>query len=291
MEPFERMETAKGPSLFLLPRWMEGYGGLSAGFTSRLGGTSAEPWTSLNCGLHVGDDAGNVVANRKLLAEALAWPFDAWTCAEQVHGTRVYRVTAADRGKGRESRESAIAEADALMTNEKDVLLTSFYADCVPLYFFDPVCGVVALAHAGWKGTVMEIARLTAEAMKEQYNCSMRNIRAAIGPSIGLCCYEVDGIVLERARPLQAQLERTLRGDGVPVESVIKPTANGKARINLKELNRQIMIKAGILPINIEMSEWCTGCSTELFFSHRAEGGATGRMVSWIGIGRGGAHA
>jgi copper oxidase (laccase) domain-containing protein len=97
--------------------------------------------------------------------------------------------------------------------------------------------------------------------------------------------------VLERAEPLQVQLERTLQGDGVSVDTVFQPTINGKARINLKELNRQIMIKAGILPINIEISEWCTSCSTELFFSHRAESGATGRMVSWIGIGRGEAQA
>jgi len=281
MDTFKRENSAKGPSLFLLPQWSEQCVGLTAGFTSRLGGTSQEPWTSLNCGLHVGDESAAVIDNRKLLADALEWPFDSWTCAEQVHGHHIYRVTAKDKGKGRLSRETAIADSDALVTDEKDILLTSFYADCVPLYFFDPDKGVIALAHAGWKGTVLEIARHTIKAMEEGYGCSVEGIRAAIGPSIGDCCYEVDQTVLSRMEPLVRELAYA---QGADAKQVIHDTANGRARINLKEINRQIMIKAGILPTSIELSEWCTGCSTELFFSHRMEGGATGRMVSWIGM-------
>ncbi|MBW7453371.1 peptidoglycan editing factor PgeF [Paenibacillus sepulcri] len=281
MEAFKREDTAKGPSLFLLPQWAEQYAGLTAGFTSRLGGTSSKPWTSLNCGLHVGDETAAVVNNRVLLADALDWTFDSWTCAEQVHGNHIHRVTAADRGKGRLSRETAIADADALVTDEKDILLTSFYADCVPLYFFAPKQGVIALAHAGWKGTVLEIARHTVQAMADGYGCAAEDIRAAIGPSIGSCCYEVDETVLRRVEPLVDDFSPEFRANP---ERWMQPTENGRARINLKEINRQIMIKAGILPMAIELSEWCTGCNTELFYSHRMEGGATGRMVSWIGM-------
>lgn len=263
---------------------------LTAGFSSREGGVSAAPWNGLNVGLHVGDRAEDVVRNRELLAEALGWPFEAWTCAEQVHGSRVYQVTSEDRGRGRDSRESAIGDADALMTNEKGVLLASFYADCVPLYFWDPKQEAVALAHAGWKGTVAEIAVRTVEAMREAYGSRPADIQAAIGPSIGGCCYEVDENVLRHVRPLLEQL-RVLgieAADGL--DGVIAETAAGRARIDLKEINRQIMIKAGILPTHIEITQWCTGCRTDLFFSHRMEQGRTGRMASWIGLGRGAAR-
>ncbi|QHT60364.1 peptidoglycan editing factor PgeF [Paenibacillus lycopersici] len=281
MEPFvQRHEPeleAKGPSLFLLRPWTERYPGMTAGFTGREGGCSEAPWGTLNCGLHVGDANEDVVRNRRRIAEALGWPFEAWTCAEQVHGDRVTVVGAEDRGKGRESRGSSVGDADAMITTERNVLLTSFYADCVPLYFFDPAKGAVGLAHAGWKGTVLEIARKTVEAMAVSFGCKPSDMHASIGPSIGLCCYEVNEVVLERVIPLIRDMRLDESGLAVP-------TGEGRARINLKELNRQIMIKAGILPSRIECSEWCTGCSTSLFFSHRMEGGATGRMVSWIGI-------
>jgi YfiH family protein len=291
MEPFVCSDYAKGPSLFLLPEWMKLREGLTAGFSSRLGGVSEAPWESLNCGLHVGDDASAAVRNRELLAESLGWPFEAWTCAEQVHGTRVFRVTAGDRGKGRLSRESSVGEADALMTNERGVLLTSFYADCVPLYFMAPKLGVIALAHAGWKGTVGQIALNTVVAMCVEYGCDPKDIRGAIGPSIGICCYEVDGNALERVQMLVRELESDPYAALSAESPMIEPAVEGKARINLKEMNRQIMIKAGILPMNIEMSEWCTGCSTDVFFSHRKEGGRTGRMISWIGMERGEARS
>ncbi|WP_274651843.1 peptidoglycan editing factor PgeF [Paenibacillus humicola] len=291
MEPFERYDSAKGPSLFLLPQWAKLRGGLTAGFSSRLGGVSAGPWSSLNCGLHVGDEPDAAVRNRERIAEEIGWPFEAWTCAEQVHGSRVYRVTAEDRGRGRLSRESSVGDADALITGERGVLLTSFYADCVPLYLFDPHRGVIALAHAGWKGTVLQIARAAVEALAAEFGCDPADIRAAIGPSIGLCCYEVGGEALRLSEELASMLEAGPLPDARPQEPLIAASEGGKARINLKEMNRQIMIKAGILPTHIEMTEWCTGCSTDLFFSHRKEGGKTGRMVSWIGMERGDADS
>ncbi|MFD0715149.1 peptidoglycan editing factor PgeF [Paenibacillus sp. GCM10027626] len=288
MEPFKRaVEAAKDPSLFLLSSWMEQYGSLTTGFTGREGGSSEAPWGSLNCGLHVGDDEAAVIHNRRRLTDALAWPFEAWTCAEQVHGHQVYQVTNADRGKGRASRQEAIQAADALMTDEKGILLTSFYADCVPLYFYDPANEAVALAHAGWKGTVQEIARHTIEAMARAYGSRPEQIRTAIGPSIGACCYEVYGTVYSQVRELAERLQPVMETMKVAVQAPLQPAAEGKARINLKELNRQIMIKAGILPMNIEMSQWCTGCRTDYFFSHRMESGNTGRMISWIGMRRG----
>lgn len=280
MEAFKHIQSAKGPSLFLLSDWNARHERLTTGFTGRDGGVSAAPWLSLNMGLHVGDLDVSVIANRRLLTDALGWPFEAWTCAEQVHGNLVHQVTEADRGKGKASLSDVLKDCDAIMTNVPGVLLASFYADCVPLYFYDPEHNAIALAHAGWKGTVQQIAAETIEAMANAYGSEPHALHAAIGPSIGGCCYEVDGPVINRVQQLLTGLG--LRGEAT--ESMFKLSVEGKANLDLKEINRQIMIKAGILPIHIELTEWCTGCRRDLFFSHRKEGGLTGRMASWIGI-------
>ncbi|OXS62429.1 multicopper polyphenol oxidase [Cohnella sp. CIP 111063] len=266
MEPFVlREEKGQPSSLFMLQIWCGTDDGLTAGFTTRRAG---------NVALHVGDDPLAVVSNRETMAESLGWDFAAFTCAEQVHGNDVYVVKTEDIGRGRTSRETAIADTDAMITNKPDVLLAMFYADCVPLYFHDPVTGAMGLAHAGWKGTVSEIAVKTVEKMREIYGVRPENMRAAIGPSIGDCCYEVDESVLKHVRPLL----------DTSTEEIVRPNEIGdRAQLNLKHLNRQLMIKAGILPSRIEISSWCTSCRTDLLFSHRKEKGATGRMMSWLG--------
>ncbi|MFB9279984.1 peptidoglycan editing factor PgeF [Cohnella cellulosilytica] len=267
MEPYvlrEEKEADRPSSLFILQSWC-GTDGLTAGFTTRHAG---------NVALHVGDEPDHVVSNREAVTGLLGWEFAAFTCAEQVHGSDVRVVAAKDAGRGRASRETAFADTDAMITNEPDVLLAMFYADCVPLYFYDPVTGSLGLAHAGWKGTVAEIAVKTVEKMREVYGALPENMRAAIGPSIGGCCYEVDESVLRHVRPLA----------NLSTEEVVKPNEFGdRAQLNLKHLNRQLMIKAGIMPSRIEMSSWCTSCRTDLLFSHRKERGATGRMMSWLG--------
>jgi len=282
MEPFVPAAAENGAELHLLSGWMDRYPGLVAGVTGRGGGFSGGHWSSLNMGLHVGDDPRTVIRNRMLVADSIGWPFEAWTCGEQVHGDRVYRVTAADRGRGRDSRETAIPDTDALMTNEKGVLLASFYADCVPLLFHDPVRGAVALAHAGWKGTVLEIAARTVESMNAAFGTRPEELVAAIGPAIGACCYEVDEPVIARVAPLAESLAAAT---GASADLMIVPSGDGRARLNLKEINRQIMIKAGIVPSRIECTERCTGCSRALFYSHRMESGRTGRLASLIGMG------
>jgi YfiH family protein len=261
MEPFAPLGTEGETALLTLGEWMK-YGGVSAGFTTRQAGNTA---------LHVGNEAEAVVAGRLTLAESLGWDFTAWTCGEQVHGHSVHAVRREDAGRGRLDRLTAIADTDALITDEPDILLVQFFADCVPLYFLDPVTGAMGLAHAGWKGTVADIAGHTVRRMAESYGSEPSDILGAIGPSIGDCCYEVDEAVIGRVRPIAGG------------SNVLAPTENGRAKLDLKELNRHLMIKAGILPSRIELSTWCTACRTDLFFSHRAENGSTGRMMSWLG--------
>ncbi|HEY8530205.1 MAG TPA: peptidoglycan editing factor PgeF [Paenibacillaceae bacterium] len=267
------------PVLAALGPWRR-FAGLTAGFSTRLGGVSQAPWHSLNTGLHVGDEAGAVIRNRRSIAERLGWPFEAWTSASQVHGNRVYRVTAADRGRGRERPEDAAAEADALITDVPGILLVMYYADCVPVYFYDPDHAAVGLAHAGWRGIALDVVGETVRAMEAAFGSRPERLYAAIGPSIGPCCYEVDEPVLERLLPLG----ETLRQFGGPgAEALTVPSRPGRAGANLKEFARRLMMKAGILPSRIEISRWCTGCRTDLFFSHRREGGRTGRMAAWLG--------
>lgn len=276
-EPFVlRNETGNVPLLFI-ESWMKDHPNLTAGFSTRKGGESSGPFDSMNCALHVKDCKEDVISNRNRIADALNLPFTSWTCADQVHGNEVAVVTVADKGKGRVRQEDAIQGVDALITNEKGIWLTSFYADCVPLYFFDPVHEAIGLAHAGWKGTTLKIAERTIQAMREHFNTEPKELLVAIGPSIGSCCYEVDRRVYEAVRKLFSDSEwKRLKSE------LCHRVSQENWLLNLKECNRQIMIKAGILPIHIELTQYCTGCNTDLFYSHRMEGGNTGRMMSWI---------
>lgn len=271
METFIQSENRTGgPVLLFIESWMKPYPKLSVGFSSRLGGVSQEPFDSLNCALHVHDDSSLVIANRLLVADQLDIPFGAWTCAEQVHSNEIQIITETEKGAGRASRTSAIQAKDGMLTNVPGIWLTSFYADCVPLYFYDPVQAVIGLAHAGWKGTVLDIAGQMIRTMIDAYGCRAKDILTGIGPSIDACCYEVDQTVVDHVDALQLD------------KITYKVSQNGKYMLNLKQVNKELLIKAGILPEHIEVSEWCTSCNTDLFYSHRKEQGKTGRMMSWI---------
>ena len=264
-EPFTHLSISSWESL--LPS-------LSVGFSTKEGGVSENEFSSLNLALHVNDEIEHVIENRQRLAKALNFPFDAWTSAEQVHGNRIVIVEENERGKGRLARVDAIQDTDGIVTNKTDVLLTSFYADCVPLYFLDPVNKVIGLAHAGWKGTVLKISEKMIETFVHKFNSRVENIKVAIGPAIDQCCYEVDDKVISQIRDSIKE---------VPEDSVLAK-GNGHYDLDLKKINKQILLNAGILAKNIEFSLWCTSCSVELFYSHRRDKGKTGRMASWIGF-------
>jgi len=262
------------PDWLAVAAWLDkpGCGGVAAGISLRGGGVSTGPWTSLNLALHVGDEADAVLENRRRLSLAAGFAPEAWTCAEQTHENRVRLVTASDRGAGRLSRETAFPATDALITREAGILLVTFHADCVPIFFFDPARRAVGLAHAGWRGTASRVAIRTVEAMEEAFGTRPGDLLAAIGPSIGPCCYEVGEDVAGAIGVPEATREAGGR-------------AGGRFLLDLKEANRQFMIKAGLAPNRIEVSGYCTCCRTDLFFSHRGEGGRTGRLAAFIGIG------
>ncbi|MNI08192.1 Laccase domain protein [compost metagenome] len=280
MEPFIRHEQEGQPVLYFIEKWMNSFPGLTVGFTSRHGGVSVEPFTSMNCGLHVQDADDAVIINRERLANTLQVPFDSLIFAEQVHSNEVITLTQADKGRGITSRENAIQAKDGFVTNEKGIVLCALFADCVPLFFYDPVKRVAGLAHAGWKGTVANIAAATCSLMTTAYGSNPEHIHAAIGPSIGSCCYEVDEVVASRVKALLSEIEM-LTDDR---KYVLLEQSTRKYQLNLQELNRILLLKAGILSSHIEVTQLCTSCSTDWFFSHRKEGGATGRMSAWISM-------
>lgn len=268
MKPWETYSAGAGVRLLRIADWDERFPWLSAGFTTRVGGVSAPPWASLNVGLHVGDDDGDVAENRRRVAEAAGFGFEAWTCAEQVHGCEVAVVRASEAGAGRLSRADAIPSKDALVTDAPGLMLNAFYADCVPLWFVDPANRAVGLAHAGWRGAVADVAGETVRAMARAFGTVPSDVHAAVGPSIRGCCYEVDDAVAQH----------------IPADSgALKRSASpGRYLLDLAIFNRQKLTEAGIMPNRIEINQYCTGCRTDLFFSHRRENGRTGRMTAWI---------
>ncbi len=240
-----------------------------AGFTNacscRLHGASQIVHGTLNLALHVGDDAELVLANREKFAAVIGVDAARFTTCAQVHGSEVAVVDEKLIGAGALNLSDTVAETDALITNLADVPLLLFYADCVPVLLADTKSGAVGLAHAGWRGTVAQIARKTLAAMAQHFGTQPKDIIAAIAPSIGQCCYEVDDFVRDKAQGY---------------EEFFAPVAGkeGKYMLDLWGYNKRELIEAGVLPENIAVAEVCTAHNHELFCSYRAEAGKTGRM-------------
>jgi YfiH family protein len=269
MEPFQYMDSVV-PRFSLAP-WEEEFPHLVAGFSAR---ESGEDLNCRNYALHVGEEPEQVLENRRRLAREIGMPFEAWTCGEQVHGTDIRVVTREDRGRGSMSRESAFPATDGLLTKEPDVLLASFYADCVPLFFYSPDLDMVGIAHAGWRGTVGGIGPKMVKTLCD-LGTRPERIRVAIGPSIGACCYEVDNRVMEpltRALPDREALDR-----------VAEERSDNKWKLDLKRANLELLKGAGVPEESILVSSWCTSCGDAHFYSYRRDRGKTGRMVAWIG--------
>lgn len=187
-EPFQ---NDKHEQIMLIQRWKERFPSIIAGITTRRGGVSEAPYTSFNCGLHVGDAEGSVIQNRKKLTQLIDMPFESLTCANQVHGSRLYHVQKEERGRGRSSCADALDGVDALYTTDEDTLLVAYYADCVPLLFLDPVKRVIGVAHAGWKGTRLAIGQKLIAEWRQKFWSQADDLFVAVGPAIGACCYEV----------------------------------------------------------------------------------------------------
>ncbi|HLR14913.1 MAG TPA: peptidoglycan editing factor PgeF [Bacillota bacterium] len=243
---------------------------LEIGFTTRNGGSSSKPYDSLNMGFHVEDDGQTVRYNRQQVAEIVKFPLQSWVCGEQIHSNQISIVRASDKGKGATEMGSAIKGVDGLLTEERGILCTAFFADCVPLFFFDPNASLIGIGHAGWKGTVAHIGPEMASQMIE-LGSSIEHIRVLIGPSISQKNYEVDDHVIQHI-PTDLQ------------EKVVKNSTPGRYLIDLHRLNKEILLQYGILRHNIDSMEVCTFDREDMFYSHRRDQGKTGRMLGYIGL-------
>ncbi|MFC4557027.1 peptidoglycan editing factor PgeF [Virgibacillus kekensis] len=265
IEPFQQSGQLK----LEITRWKKLNSRLRAGFSTRNGGVSTEPFHTLNLGLHVPDNQDNVVANRKKLAEDIEINLTSWVAGEQIHKTNVQVVENDDQGKGAEHYETSVQGTDGLITNQNGVLCIAAYADCVPLFFFDPSTGYTGIAHAGWKGTVHQIGKELTDTFKK-LGTDVAELLVVIGPCISRDHYEVDENVIKHIPKRY-------------FDKVATPKANNHYLLDLKQLNVEILLEQGILPENIDVTGYCTFTDESLFFSHRRDNGRTGRMLGYIG--------
>ena len=246
--------------------------GFVHGFSTRIGGVSEGDLSSMNLSFTRGDDPERVRENYRRIAAAVGFETDRLVLTHQTHTNHVRVVTEADAGKGF-VRERDYTDVDGLVTDVPQLVLTTFYADCVPLFFIDPVHRAIGLSHSGWRGTVSDIAAVTVRTMQGEYGSRPEELLVGIGPSICQDCYEVSEDVIEEFR---ASYEEKLW------MRLYREKGNGKYQLNLWEACRQNLLRAGVLPDRIEVTDLCTCCNPQIFFSHRASGGKRGNLAGFF---------
>ncbi len=234
-------------------------------FTTKCGGESRGKIEGLNLGFRCGDNLESVRANYVLVAEDMKFPFERITAGRQTHSANIRIITEEDAGKG-VSRESDIQDVDGMVTNLKNLPLVVYYADCVPVILVDSDAGVVAAVHSGWRGTVAGITRNAVEIMMSRFGAHPANIKAAIGPSIGPCCFET-------GEEVALQFDEKF---------VVKH--GDKFKVDLWKANMDILQSCGIKEENIDVLQVCTICNSDMLYSYRVHKDSTGRMGAFIMI-------
>ncbi len=263
------VHTAENGVTYLTFPGLERTGVVRHLFSTREGGVSEGIYRSMNLSYARGDDKEAVDENYRRIAEVLGSSVEDMVCSDQTHTDHIRLVTAKDRGKG-VTRPKDYTDVDGLITQEKGIVLCTFFADCVPLFFVDPVRRAIGLSHSGWRGTVQKIGRKTVERMKEAFGTDPKDVYAAIGPSICQDCYEVSEDVAEEF------------GKSFPAGELFYETKPGKYQLDLWEANRLVMLEAGIPAEHIEVTDLCTCCNPDFLFSHRASHGQRGNLAAFM---------
>lgn len=240
-------------------------------FTTRYGGVSEGMFSTLNLSFTRGDVKESVEENYRRIAEAMGTDCAHLVCSDQTHTTNIRVVTEADAGKGI-IRPRDYTDIDGLITNVPNLALVTFYADCVPLYFVDPVHHAIGLSHSGWRGTVARMGKCTLDAMHREYGTEAADVYCAIGPSICQDCYEVSEDVV-------VQFEQTFTGHE---SEILINKGNGKYQLDLWKANEIVLLKAGVKPEHLAVTDVCTCCNPELLFSHRASHGKRGNLGAFL---------
>ena len=273
--PHMNVRKNKGVTYLTWPEF-EKIPGFVHGFSTRLGGVSEGIYSSMNLSFTRGDKEEAVRENYNRISAALGFSPEDIVTSDQTHTANVRVITAEDRGNGI-TKPRPYTDVDGMITNVPGLVLATFYADCVPIYFADPVHKAVGLSHSGWRGTAAGIGAVTVKELQKHYGTRPEDIYAAIGPSICQDCYEVsEDVILE----FQKTFSRELWKD------IFYRKENGKYQLNLWEANRQILLGAGILPEHISMPNLCTCCNPEFLYSHRASQGKRGNLGAFLGIKR-----
>lgn len=269
MEPFQLEKAENGAWYFSIPEF-EKHGNIKAFFTTRVGGVSQGELSTLNFGGYTSDAPERVRENRRRVYEANGLSDVTEGFVRQIHGDHVCCIQSRDI---LEEEDLTINNADGITTNLENMLLMTLHADCLPLFFLDTVKRVIGVSHAGWRGTVKQIGPKTIEKMNREFGSEPKDIIAAVGPGISLCCFEVGPEVYEA---FQQTFDR--------IDECSHRKEDGKYMLDLKKVNEIQLLEAGAGKVLV--SGYCTKCDENLFFSHRRDHGRTGRMGAGIVIKR-----
>ncbi len=242
-------------------------------FSTRFGGVSKGIYESMNLSFTRGDDRDKVYENFRRIAKAMDGTPKEIVCSNQTHTTNVIEVSAKDAGNG-VIRENRFVDVDGMITKDENIILATFYADCVPLYFIDRENRAIGLAHSGWRGTVGRIGRNTIELMQEKYGTDAEKLICAIGPSICKDCYEISREVAEQFIEEFEAYE----------DSILQYKGNDKYLLDLWKVNEIILLEAGVKKENIAVTNICTCCNDKLLFSHRATMGKRGNLGAFMSL-------
>ena len=242
------------------------------GFSTKCGGVSEGAFATMNLSMTRGDDPSRVRENIRRMTDAMGMPRGKTVFCEQVHGTRV-AIASPDLVNEGMNHPPALCETDGLIANTNEVVLVTMHADCVPLFFVDIVRKAVGMVHAGWRGTLEDIAGETVRRVQDAFGGKPADLLVGIGPSIGSCCFEIGADVAAafvEKLPFAADCVRT------------SDTDTGKAYADLQRVNEMLLLRAGVRQENIEIAGLCTKCHPELFYSHRRDGQARGSMAAFM---------
>lgn len=248
--------------------------GLQHGFSTRKGGVSKEHLASLNLSFSVEDAKENVLENFRRIGERFGKTPEDFVLSKQSHETKVLKVGTKDRGKGI-TKDRDYEGIDALITDEKGIILSCFSADCVPILFYDPVHKAVGACHSGWRGTKGKILQNVVEKMRKHFSSNPAEILIAIGPSICKEQYVV-------SEDLALSFLEDYPDLGEDTASPIQRISKDKFQLDLWDLNRRIALDCGIKEEHISISGYCTMENPELFFSHRYSQGRRGLQGAFI---------
>ena len=256
------------------------------GFFIRLCVVSIDMFSSINLGSGSSpykDDPANIQENFIIIAESMGIDPSSLVVSDQVHKTDILLVNNKDKGKGYTIPRD-YKEIDGLITNTPGITLVTKYADCVPLYFVDPIKRAIGLSHAGWKGTVGKIGFKTVEEMSKEFDSNSKEIIAVIGPSICMDCYEVGEDVAYEIRNAFPFIEDNKQQDYDEESPILIENHRGRYQLNLWEANRRVLLEAGLCAENIHISNVCTACNSQLLFSHRKTNGKRGSLAAFLAL-------